>query len=79
MTCSSTSAKRSSSRVALKASIRWVGSLRMKPTVSESSTSVLSSMRSRLVVVSSVSNSRSLAGICEPVRQFKSVDLPALV
>ena len=79
MTCSSTSAYCSSSSVALKASIRCVGSLRMKPTVSESRISVVSSTFRRRVVVSSVSKSRSLAGMSASVRQLRSVDLPALV
>ena len=79
MTWSSRSAKDSSSRVALKASTRWWGSLEIKPTVSEMSTVQVSEISRVRVVVSSVSNSRSLAGISEPVSLLSSVDLPALV
>ena len=79
MTWRSMSAYSSSSNVALKASTSWWGSFRMKPTVSEITTSRVSlTVRSR-VVVSRVSNSRSLAGMPAPVRAFKRVDFPALV
>ena len=53
--------------------------MRIKPTVSEMSTSVRSSMRSLRVVVSRVSKRRSFAGMPASVRQFKSVDFPAFV
>ena len=79
ITCSSTSAYFSSSSVALNASIRCVGSFLIKPTVSLSSTSCVSSSRRRRVVVSSVSKSLSFAGMLSPVRQLSSVDFPAFV
>ena len=66
MTWSSRSAYFSSSRVALKASTRWWGSLRMKPTVSDRSTVQVSEISSVRVVVSRVSNSRLLAGMSCP-------------
>ena len=69
----------SSSRVALKASTSWWGSLEIKPTVSEISTVQVSEISSVRVVVSRVSNSRLLAGMSDPVRAFKRVDFPALV
>ena len=79
MTCSSRSAYSSSSSVALKASTSWWGSLRIKPTVSEITTSSVSLTVSSRVVVSSVSNSRLLAGIPAPVMALSRVDFPALV
>lgn len=79
MTWSSRSAKVNSSSVALNASTSWWGSLEMKPTVSEISTLQVSEISSVRVVVSRVSNSRSLAGMSAPVRAFRRVDLPALV
>ena len=78
-TWSSRSAKDSSSSVALKASTRWWGSLRIKPTVSDRSTVQVSEISRVRVVVSSVSNRRLLAGISAPVSLFSRVDLPALV
>ena len=71
--------KDSSSSVALKASTSWWGSLRIKPTVSEITTSSVSLTVSSRVVVSSVSNSRLLAGIPAPVMALSRVDFPALV
>jgi hypothetical protein len=79
MTWRSRSAKASSSRVALKASTSWWGSLEMKPTVSEMSAVQVSEITSVRVVVSRVSKRRLLAGMSEPVRALSRVDLPALV
>ena len=79
MTWTSRSAKVSSSRVALKASTSWWGSLEMKPTVSEISTVQVSEISSVRVVVSRVSKRRLLAGMPAPVRALSRVDLPALV
>ena len=56
-----------------------VGSLRIKPTVSEISTVQVSEISSVRVVVSKVSNSRFRAGIPAWVRALRRVDLPALV
>ena len=79
MTWSSRSAKVSSSRVALKASTSWWGSLEIKPTVSEMSTVQVSEISSIRVVVSRVSKRRLLAGMSAPVRALSKVDFPALV
>ena len=79
MTWSNRSAYSSSSSVALKASTRWWGSLEMKPTVSEMRTVQVSEISRVRVVVSSVSNRRSLAGMSAPVSLLSRVDLPALV
>ena len=79
MTWRRRSAYSSSSRVALKASTSWWGSLEMKPTVSEMSTVQVSEMSRVRVVVSKVSKSLSLAGMPAPVRALSRVDLPALV
>ena len=69
---------RVSSSVAPNASTSWWGSLRMKPTVS-----VIRYgrplRRNERVLGSSVWNSRSRTPTSEPVRRFRSVDLPALV
>ena len=62
----------------MKASTRWWGSLRIKPTVSDRSTVQVSEISRVRVVVSRVSNRRLLAGIA-PVSLFSRVDLPALV
>ena len=53
--------------------------MRIKPTVSEITTSRVSLTVSSRVVVSRVSNRRLLAGIPAPVMAFKRVDFPALV
>ena len=53
--------------------------MRIKPTVSEITTSSVSLTVSSRVVVSSVSKSRLLAGMSAPVMALSSVDLPALV
>ena len=79
MTWSSRSAYSNSSSVALNASTSWWGSLRMNPTVSEITTSSVSLTVRRRLVVSSVSNSRLLAGMSAPVSRLSRVDLPALV
>ena len=60
--------KASSSRVALKASTRWWGSLRIKPTVSERRTVQVSEISKVRVVVSRVSKRRLLAGMSAPVK-----------
>ena len=51
----------------------------MNPTVSEITTSSVSLTVRRRLVVSSVSNSRLLAGMSAPVSRLSRVDLPALV
>ena len=63
----------------MKASTKWWGSFRMKPTVSEISTVQVSEISKVRVVVSNVSNSRLRAGIPASVRALSRVDLPALV
>mmetsp|Transcript_27875 Transcript_27875/g.73534 ORF Transcript_27875/g.73534 Transcript_27875/m.73534 type:complete len:220 (-) Transcript_27875:243-902(-) len=60
-TCSTSPASSSSSRVALKAATSLVGSFWMKPTVSDTSTSLPAGRRRRRVVGSRVANSRSSA------------------
>ena len=79
ITWSRRSAKLSSSSVALNASTRWWGSLEINPTVSETSTVQVSEISRFRVVVSSVSKSRLLAGMSEPVSALRRVDFPALV
>ena len=78
-TCSSRSASRTSSNVLLKLSTSAWGSLRMKPTVSASSTDLLVSSSTWRVVASSVAKSRSSANTSASESAFISVDLPALV
>ncbi len=78
-TCSSTSASRVSSSVDLKLSTSACGSLRMKPTVSESKTGLLAARLTCRVVASSVANKRSSASTPASARAFISVDLPAFV
>ena len=51
----------------------------MKPTVSEIRAVQVSEISRVRVVVSRVSNRRSLAGMPAPVRALSRVDLPALV
>ena len=67
-----------SSSVAANASTRPCGSLRMNPTVSVTRYARPSSRNAR-VVGSSVSKSRSSTRTSEPVRAFRSVDLPTFV
>ena len=67
-----------SSSVAANASTSPCGSLRMNPTVSVTRYARPSSRNAR-VVGSSVSKSRSSTRTSEPVRAFRSVDLPTFV
>ena len=73
------SAFAASSRVERKASTRSWGSLFMKPTVSEISTSVPLGRSACRTTGSSVANSISSASTDASVRALSSVDLPALV
>ena len=77
-TCTSISASLSSSRVDLNDSIRLCGSLRIKPTVSESRKGRLSTITLR-TVVSSVANSLFSASTFDLPMRFIIVDFPALV
>ena len=73
------SAYLASSKVLRNASIRWWGSLRIKPTVSVSKISCPLSNFKFLVVGSNVANSLSSSNTLAFVRQFNNVDFPALV
>ena len=76
--CSNTSASRTSSNVDLKDSTSWVGSLRMKPTVSDSKKGRLP-MTTLRTVVSKVANSLFSASTSLLLSAFIKVDFPTLV
>ena len=78
-TWTSRSASTTTSSVDWNASTSWWGSLRMKPTVSVSSTDSPPGSDSRRVVASSVANSRSSTSTPASVSRLSSVDLPAFV
>mmetsp|Transcript_12997 Transcript_12997/g.23581 ORF Transcript_12997/g.23581 Transcript_12997/m.23581 type:complete len:251 (-) Transcript_12997:995-1747(-) len=80
--CTNTSASFTSSNVALNAATNCVGNFCMNPTVSVNRTSgwvLYPGSFTLLVVGSSVANRMSSANIPAFVRQFSSVDFPALV
>ena len=77
-TCKMTSASRTSSKVDLKDSIKWWGSLRIKPTVSANSkgTFLMAIFRT---VVSNVAKSLFSANTSDLLNRFIKVDFPTFV
>jgi hypothetical protein len=79
MTCRRRSASTTSASVDRNDAIRWGGSFRMNPTVSERRTLFPGPGVIFRTVVSSVAKRRSSMKTSAPVSAWKSVDLPALV